>query len=173
MLCGFFDITILYYNPNIWPASEYRRRADELHQFVKQANLPGITLVEEGYDQSEFYTAVAGLEAEPERGGRCTVCYRLRMEHAAQYAAAHGFDWFCSTLSISPRKDAEKINAIGRELEKKYGVRHLPNEFKRKEGHKRSLELSAQYGLYRQDWCGCEFSARGSAPKTEEPTPAK
>ena len=87
MLCGFFDITILYYNPNIWPASEYRRRADELHQFVKQAKLPGITLVEEGYDQSEFYTAVAGREAEPERGGRCTVCYRLRMEHAARYAA--------------------------------------------------------------------------------------
>lgn len=173
MLCGFFDITILYYNPNIWPASEYRRRADELHQFVKQANLPGITLVEEGYDQSEFYTAVAGLEAEPERGGRCTVCYRLRMEHAARYAAANGFDWFCSTLSISPRKDAEKINAIGRELEAKYGVRHLPNEFKRKEGHKRSLELSAQYGLYRQDWCGCEFSARGSAPKPEQPAPEK
>ena len=156
MLCGFFDITILYYNPNIWPASEYRRRADELHQFVKQANLPGIT-----------------LEAEPERGGRCTVCYRLRMEHAAKYAAEHGFDWFCSTLSISPRKDAEKINAIGRELEAKYGVRHLPNEFKRKEGHKRSLELSAQYGLYRQDWCGCEFSARGSAPKPEQPAPEK
>lgn len=170
---GFFDITILYYNPNIWPASEYRRRADELHQFVKQANLPGITLVEEGYDQSEFYTAVAGLEAEPERGGRCTVCYRLRMEHAAKYAAANGFDWFCSTLSISPRKDAEKINAIGRELEAKYGVRHLPNEFKRKEGHKRSLELSAQYSLYRQDWCGCEFSARGSAPKPEQPAPEK
>ena len=104
MLCGFFDITILYYNPNIWPASEYRRRADELHQFVKQAKLPGITLVEEGYDQSEFYTAVAGLEAEPERGGRCTVCYRLRMEHAARYAAEHGFDWFCSTLSISPAR---------------------------------------------------------------------
>ena len=100
------------------------------------------------------------------------MCYRLRMEHAARYAAANGFDWFCSTLSISPRKDAEKINAIGRELEAKYGVRHLPNEFKRKEGHKRSLELSAEYGLYRQDWCGCEFGP-GQRPKAGAARPGK
>lgn len=163
ILSGFFDITILYYNPNIWPASEYRRRADELHQFVKQANLPGIQLVEDRYDQREYYTAVSGLEQEPERGSRCTVCYRMRMERAAQYAAENGYDWFCTTLSISPQKDAERINALGRELEELYGVRHLPNEFKRREGHKRSLELSQEYGLYRQDYCGCEFSARGSA----------
>ena len=168
MLSGFFDITILYYNPNIWPAAEYRRRADELHQFVKQANLPGMQLVEDHYNQQEFYTAVQGQEQEPERGNRCTTCYHMRMERAAQYAAEHGYDWFCTTLSISPRKDAEKINAIGRELEQQYGVRHLPNEFKRKEGHKRSLEPSQEYGLYRQDYCGCEFSARGSAAAHKE-----
>ena len=171
-LCQRFAVTVLYYNPNIWPAAEHDRRRDELARFLQQCGC-GAQLVAPPYAPEEFYSAVQGLEAEPERGGRCTVCYRLRMEQAARYAAEHGFDWFCSTLSISPRKDAEKINAIGRELEKKYGVRHLPNEFKRKEGHKRSLELSAQYGLYRQDWCGCEFSARGSAPKTEEAAPAK
>lgn len=163
LLSGYFDITILYYNPNIWPAQEYHRRAGELRHFVEQANLPGIQLVEDNYNPQEYYTAVQGLENCPERGDRCTVCYQLRMERAAQYAAQHGYDWFCTTLSISPRKDAEKINQLGRQLEQKYGVSHLPNEFKRREGHKRSLELSQEYGLYRQDYCGCEFSARGSA----------
>lgn len=161
-LSAWFDITIFYYNPNIWPAVEYRRRADELHRFAAALALPGLTVREAPYDPVEFYAAVRGLEAEPERGGRCTVCYRLRMEHTAVWAAANGYDWFCTTLSISPHKDAERINRLGRELEEKYGVRHLPNDFKKKNGYKRSLELSAQYGLYRQDYCGCEFSARKS-----------
>ena len=104
--------------------------------------------------------ALRVLENEPERGGRCTVCYRLRMRRAAQYAAEHGFDWFTTTLSISPHKDAKRINAIGQELEAEFGVKHLPSDFKKHNGYLRSLQLSEEYGLYRQDYCGCEFSAK-------------
>ena len=129
-LCRYFEITVLYYNPNTWPAEEYHRRA------------------------------VQGLENEPERGGRCTVCYRLRMRRAAQYAKEHGFDWFTTTLSISPHKDAARINQIGQELEAEFGIRHLPSDFKKQNGYLRSLQLSEEYGLYRQDYCGCEFSAK-------------
>ena len=116
-LCRYFDITVLYYNPNTWPAEEYHRRGEELERFVAAAHPLGVTVVEDRYDPQEFYSAVAGLENEPERGSRCTVCYRLRMRRAAQYAAEHGFDWFTTTLSISPHKDAKRINAIGQELE--------------------------------------------------------
>ena len=130
-LCRYFDITVLYYNPNTWPAEEYHRRGEELERFVAAAHPLGVTVVEDRYDPQEFYSAVAGLENEPERGSRCTVCYRLRMRRAAQYAAEHGFDWFTTTLSISPHKDAKRINAIGQELEQEYGVRHLPSDFKK------------------------------------------
>lgn len=158
-----FSITILYYNPNIYPPQEYHRREQELERFLQDAGMSGIPLIELPYDPQEFYTAVKGLEAEPERGERCTVCYRLRMEQAARYAAAHGFDWFTTTLSISPVKDPVRINQIGQELAQKYGVAHLPSEFRKKNGYKRSLELSAEYGLYRQDYCGCVFSVRKPA----------
>ena len=120
----------------------------------------GVTVVEEHYDPQEFYSAVTGLENEPERGSRCTVCYRLRMRRAAQYASENGFDWFTTTLSISPHKDAKRINAIGQELEAEFGVKHLPSDFKKHNGYLRSLQLSEEYGLYRQDYCGCEFSAK-------------
>ena len=159
-LSQFFEITVLYYNPNTWPEAEYRRRGQELERFVAAAHPLGVKVVEDRYDPQEFYSAVAGLEAEPERGGRCTVCYRLRMRRAAQYAAEHGFDWFATTLSISPHKDAARINQIGQELEQEFGVKHLPSDFKKKNGYLRSLQLSEEYGLYRQDYCGCEFSAR-------------
>lgn len=159
-LSQFFEITVLYYNPNTWPEAEYRRRGQELERFVAAAHPLGVKVVEDRYDPQEFYSAVAGLEAEPERGGRCTVCYRLRMRRAAQYAAEHGFDWFATTLSISPHKDAARINQIGQELEQKFGVKHLPSDFKKKNGYLRSLQLSEEYGLYRQDYCGCEFSAK-------------
>ena len=157
-LCQYFDITILYYNPNIWPAAEYRRREEELERFVAAAHPLGVTVVEDRYDPEEFYAAARGLEAEPERGARCTACYRLRMRRAAAYAAANGFDWFATTLSISPHKDAERINRIGQELAAEYGVPHLPSDFKKKNGYLRSLQLSAEYGLYRQDYCGCVYS---------------
>lgn len=167
-----FAVTILYYNPNIWPDAEYRRRLEELRRFLQKSGRADTALIEDDYRPEEFYAAVQGLEAEPERGGRCTVCYRLRMERAAAYAAAHGYEWFCTTLSVSPHKDAGRINAIGQELAAQYGVRHLPSEFKKRDGYKRSLVLSGEYGLYRQDYCGCEFSARASearrtAAKTE------
>lgn len=159
-LCAYFEITVLYYNPNTWPAEEYHRRGEELCRFVAEAHPLGVTVVEDRYDPREFYSAVAGLENEPERGERCTVCYRLRMRRAAEYAAAGGFDWFTTTLSLSPHKDAVRINRIGQELEAEFGVRHLPSDFKKRNGYLRSLQLSEEYGLYRQDYCGCEFSAR-------------
>ena len=159
-LCQYFEITVLYYNPNTWPAEEYYRRGEELKKFVAAAHPLGVTVVEDHYDPQEFYSAVTGLENEPERGSRCTICYRLRMRRAAQYASENGFDWFTTTLSISPHKDAKRINAIGQELEAEFGVKHLPSDFKKHNGYLRSLQLSEEYGLYRQDYCGCEFSAK-------------
>ena len=157
-LCPYFEVTVLYYNPNIWPPTEYRRREDELERFVAEAHPLGVQVVEDRYDPQEFYDAARGLENEPERGTRCTACYRLRMRRAAEYAAANGFDWFTTTLSISPHKDAARINQIGQELAAQYGVPHLPSDFKKKNGYLRSLQLSAEYGLYRQDYCGCVYS---------------
>ena len=158
-LSAHFDLTILYYNPNIYPPEEYHRREAELERYDEQAgyHYPEVELP---YDPQEFYSAVAGLEQEPERGNRCTVCYRLRMRRAAQYAQEHGFAWFTTTLSISPHKDARRINEIGQALEAEFGVKHLPSDFKKHNGYLRSLQLSEEYGLYRQDYCGCEFSAR-------------
>ena len=135
----------------------YHRREAELERFVEQAGYH-YPVIELPYEPDEFYTAVKGLEQEPEKGERCTVCYRLRLEQTAKYAAAHGFDWFCTTLSISPMKDPIRINALGQQLAGQYGVRFLPSEFRKKDGYKRSLQLSAAYGLYRQDYCGCIFS---------------
>lgn len=159
-LSQYFDITILYYNPNTWPAAEYHRRGEELVRFIEQSHPQGVSVIVEAYHPEEFYNQIKGLEKEPERGGRCTVCYRLRMEHTARYAKAHGFDWFTTTLSISPHKDAARINQIGKELEAAYGVKHLPADFKKQNGYLRSLQLSEEYNLYRQDYCGCEFSAK-------------
>ena len=138
-LCQYFEITVLYYNPNTWPAEEYHRRGEELKKFVAAAHPLGVTVVEDHYDPQEFYSAVTGLENEPERGSRCTICYRLRMRRAAQYASENGFDWFTTTLSISPHKDAKRINAIGQELEAEFGVKHLPSDFKKHNGYLRSL----------------------------------
>ena len=161
-LAAHFDVTILYYNPNIYPPEEYRRREAELERFVRDAGYR-FPVVELPYDPQAFYAAVQGLEQEPEKGARCTVCYRLRLEQTARYAAQNGFAWFCTTLSISPLKDPVRINALGQELGAQYGVRFLPSEFRKKDGYKRSLQLSAEYVLYRQDYCGCVFSkqARG------------
>ena len=161
-LAAHFDVTILYYNPNIYPPEEYRRRETELERFVRDAGYR-FPVVELPYDPQAFYAAVQGLEQEPEKGARCTVCYRLRLEQTARYAAQNGFAWFCTTLSISPLKDPVRINALGQDLGAQYGVRFLPSEFRKKDGYKRSLQLSAEYGLYRQDYCGCVFSkqARG------------
>lgn len=158
-LSDYFRITDFFYNPNIEPMSEYRYRQDELMRLISEMRpkypidfLPG------WYDPSVFHNAVRGLEHIPEGGERCLVCYRLRMEEAAKLAAKGGYDYFTTTLSISPLKNAEKINEIGEQLEKKYGVRHLPSDFKKKNGYLRSIQLSKDHGLYRQDYCGCAFS---------------
>ena len=140
-LSAHFDLTILYYNPNIYPPEEYHRREAELERFVEQAGYH-YPVVELPYDPQEFYTAVKGLENEPEKGARCTVCYRLRLEQAARYAADHGFDWYCTTLSTLPDEDRAAERAWHR-AGQQYGVPFLPSEFRKKDGYKRSLQLSA------------------------------
>ncbi len=154
-----FEIHIYYYNPNIWPPEEYHRREAELEKFINQTHFD-ITVAEAEYSPADYYAAIAGLENEPERGARCTICYQMRMERAAAYAKEHGFDYFTTTLSISPHKDAARINKMGAALELEYGVKHFTSDFKKHGGFARSLALSAEHGLYRQEYCGCEFSAR-------------
>lgn len=158
-LSQFFSITVFYYNPNIYPESEYRHRVDEQKRLIRQ--LPAkheIKFIEGSFDPDEFYSAVKGFEKEKEGGERCFICYRLRLQKAAELASENGFDYFTTTLSISPLKNAAKINEIGEEIAEKVGVRHLPSDFKKKNGYKRSIELSKEYELYRQNYCGCVFS---------------
>jgi len=156
-LSNYFDITILYYNPNIYPFSEYERRRNELKRFIQEAKYP-IEIIEKTYQDTEFYNAVRGKEHLGERSERCFACYHLRMKEACIYAKEHGFDYFTTTLSISPHKDSFKINEIGSTLEKEYEVSYLYADFKKKGGYLRSLELSKEYNLYRQDYCGCVYS---------------
>ena len=160
-LSEFFEITDVYYNPNIEPEAEYDHRADELERLI--AEMPfthPVSFVKASYDPAAFHKTVHGLEHIPEGGERCFACYALRLENAARRAAEGGYDFFTTTLSISPLKNAEKINEIGQQLAEKYGVRHLPSDFKKKGGYARSIELSAEYDLYRQDYCGCIYSKR-------------
>ena len=207
-LADYFDITIFYYNPNIHPQTEYIRRLEELALFLNrrrakqqktesadelfQTDIPdtAVELIRADYNIEDFFAAVNIEEfperaSEPERGERCFACYRLRMKKAALYALENGFDYFTTTLSISPHKDSEKINAIGAALEQELsaaralspGVPNPPNtpfgqntavprylyaDFKKQNGYKRSLEISAEYGLYRQDYCGCIYSKQNS-----------
>nr|WP_319489626.1 epoxyqueuosine reductase QueH [uncultured Caproiciproducens sp.] len=158
-LSNYFDITIFYYNPNISPSEEYRKRVAEVKRLI--AALPvkhPVSFQEGGYDTERFFALARGREDEPEGGERCFACYDLRLREAAQAAKAGGFAYFTTTLSISPYKNAEKLNQIGASLEKEYGVRYLYSDFKKQNGYKRSIELSAEYDLYRQDYCGCVFS---------------
>ena len=187
-LADHFKITIFYYNPNIHPAAEYERRLEELALFLnrrknKQQADTAVDLVRADYNIGDFFTAVNIEEfperaQESERGERCFACYRLRMKKAALYALENGFDYFTTTLSISPHKDSEKINEIGAALERELSeaglasnaplrqnpaaLRYLYADFKKQNGYKRSLEISAEYGLYRQDYCGCIYSKQNS-----------
>ncbi len=160
-LSRYFDITVFYYNPNIFPEEEYRKRVAELKRFISEfpAGNP-VSLIEGRYDPELFYEIARGLEDVPEGGERCFKCFRLRLDEAARMAAEGRFDYFTTTLSISPMKNASKLNEIGEEAAVEYGVKWLPSDFKKKDGYKRSIELSKEYGLYRQDYCGCEFSRR-------------
>lgn len=158
-LSEYFRITLLYFNPNISPGEEYIKRVNEQKRLISELPVKNrVEFVEGRYEPSEFYDAVRGYENEPEGGARCFICYELRLREAAKYAAEGGFDYFTTTLSISPLKDAGKINEIGERVGAEYGVRHLPSDFKKKEGYKQSVELSREYGLYRQNFCGCIYS---------------
>ena len=158
-LSNYFEITVFYYNPNIYPPEEYHERAAEQKRFIEQfpAKHP-ISYIEGDYDTKRFYEMARGLEKVPEGGERCFKCYELRLRESAMLAKMGGFDYFTTTLSISPLKNAEKLNEIGEMLEKEYGVKHLTSDFKKKNGYKRSTELSKEYELYRQNYCGCIFS---------------
>ncbi len=167
-LFKYFDITVFYYNPNIYPQEEYQRRLAELRKLYETfpPALEGkVKVVEEAYDPEDFYRAVGTREEpeladEPEKGERCRRCYEFRLRRAFEYAVAGNYDYFCTTLSISPFKDAEKLNVIGQQLEAENpsGPHWLPSDFKKKGGFKRSLEISEEYGMYRQDYCGCIYS---------------
>jgi len=158
-LSDYFEITDFFYNPNIEPASEYGFRLSELRRLIGEMKTRyPVTLLEGRYDPAEYHEAVKGLEHIKEGGERCFACYRLRMEEAARLAGAGGYDYFTTTLSISPLKNAAKINEIGEELQDIYHVKHLPSDFKKKGGYLRSIELSREHELYRQDFCGCVYS---------------
>lgn len=158
-LSQYFEITVFYYNPNIYPPEEYEKRVQEQERFIRELPVSHpISFLGGAYDTERFYEMAKGLEREPEGGARCFGCYRLRLEEAAQAARQGGFDYFTTTLSISPLKNAEKLNQIGEEIGAHYGIPYLNSDFKKKNGYKRSVELSAQYGMYRQDYCGCVYS---------------
>lgn len=159
-----FEVTALFYNPNIYPAGEHDKRLFWLKK-VLESNGAGI--MDCNYEPEKFDLAARGLENEPEGGARCTECFRLRLRETARRAKEGGFDYFCTTLTVSPYKDAERINALGLELEKESGVKWLPSDFKKREGYKRSIELSRSMGLYRQAYCGCRFSLKEEQGREE------
>ena len=156
-LLNYFNITILYYNPNIYPKEEYMKRLNTQKEIIEKMNAK-VNLLEIGYNEEDFKKISQGLEREKEGGSRCFKCYYLRLEKTAQIAKKENFDYFCTTLSVSPYKDSEKLNKIGKILEEKYKIKYLYSDFKKKDGYKRSIELAKKYNLYRQDYCGCEYS---------------
>lgn len=163
-LSQYFAITVLYYNPNIFPEEEYQKRVAEQQRLI--AELPAkhpITFMEGRYQPEEFFAVAKGLENAPEGGERCLKCFRLRLEEAAKLAAEGGYDYFTTTLSISPLKNAQALNEIGQEVAEIYKVPHLPSDFKKRGGYRRSIELSREYELYRQNFCGCVYSMRESS----------
>lgn len=160
-LSEYFKITVFYYNPNIYPESEYTKRIAEQQKLIHDMKFRyPVSFLAGEYDKEKFYEMAAGMEDLKEGGARCMKCYELRLSEAARQAAAGGFDYFTTTLSISPLKNAQKLNEIGLRVGEEYGVKYLVSDFEKKNGYKRSVELSKEYGLYRQDYCGCEFSMR-------------
>lgn len=160
-LSEYFKITIFYYNPNIYPESEYTKRILEQQKLIRDMKFRyPVSFLAGKYDKEKFYEMAAGMEDLKEGGARCMKCYELRLTETARQAVAGEFDYFTTTLSISPMKNAQKLNEIGVRVGEEYGVKYLVSDFKKKNGYKRSIELSKEYGLYRQDYCGCEFSMR-------------
>ena len=158
-LSNYFQITVFYYNPNIYPEEEYRMRVREQQEFIRRfpAKYP-ISFIEGAYDTERFYAIAKGMEQLPEGGERCFRCYELRLREAGLLAKSKNFDYFTTTLSISPLRNAQKLNEIGMSLSAELGVKYLQSDFKKKNGYKRSTELSKEYGMYRQDYCGCVYS---------------
>ena len=152
-----FDISIYFYNPNIYPESEFYKRAETQKDVIEKMG-GSIELIVGRYEEDKYFESVKGLEDLGEGSLRCKNCYEFRLREAARYAKAHNFDYFTTTLSVSPYKNAAWINEIGRELEEEVGVKFLYADFKKKEGYKESIVLSKEYNLYRQDYCGCKFS---------------
>ncbi len=160
-LSKYFSVTVLYYNPNIFPENEYLKRLETQKKVISDIPFQNpVDLIETGYEHDLFLASSTGLEDEPEGGKRCKECFLLRLNKTAEYAKKFGYDCFTTTLSVSPHKNAELINNIGMEISEKYGVKYLVADFKKREGYKRSIVLSNEYDLYRQEYCGCEFAIR-------------
>lgn len=161
-LSKYFEITVFYYNPNISEEAEYRKRVEEQIRFINEfPSVNKVDFVEGDYEPDIYFNAIKGLEKCEEGGARCFECYRLRLERtAAEAKKLGGYDYFTTTLSISPLKNSAKLNETGLELSKKYGIEYLLSDFKKKEGYKRSVQLSQEYGLYRQNYCGCIYSKK-------------
>lgn len=171
-LSEYFDITVFFYNPNISPKEEYDKRVREIRRLIGEMEFTHpVSFVEGEYCPEKFFAMAKGLEDVPEGGERCFKCYRLRLEEAARLAAEGGYDYFTTTLTISPLKNAAKLNEIGEELSGIYPVAHLPSDFKKKNGYKRSIELSREHNLYRQNYCGCVFSKREAAMREQNQQP--
>ena len=170
-LGNYFDISILYYNPNITDKDEYLKRVEEIKKFISgfKTKYP-IKLIEGRYDPKEFFEIAKGLENEPERGKRCFKCYKLRLEETAKVAEEKEFDYFCTTLTLSPYKNATWLNEIGEDLNNNYNSTYLYSDFKKKNGYKRSIELSKEFDLYRQDYCGCVYSLRDEIERKKKKT---
>ena len=150
-----YDITVFFYNPNIYPLEEYEKRAKEQEKYLKQI---GISYIICDYNPDKYIEAIKGLENEPEGGNRCEVCFRIRLNMTAEYAKKHNYDIFTTTLSVSPHKNYELINNIGREISEKYGVPFLEANFKKNDGYLKSINNSKKYNIYRQNYCGCKYS---------------
>lgn len=163
-LSEYFSVTVLYYNPNIFPEDEYLYRIKEQEKLIKALPVKNkVSFIATDYTPDDFYSRIKGHEQDKEGGERCFICYELRLREAARYAFEGKFDYFTTTLSISPMKNASKLNEIGGLISKEYGVEYLFSDFKKKNGYKRSVELSKEYGLYRQNYCGCVYSSLESA----------
>lgn len=155
-----FDITLVYYNPNIYPKAEYKKRYEEQKRLIKEMFNNEIKIIKVNYIPLFYYIKVLGHEKDKEGQERCHICYKLRMEKTCKLAKKYGFDYFTTTLSVSPYKNADVLNEIGKALEEKYKVNYLESNFKKHDGYKKSIEYSKEYNLYRQNYCGCKFSKR-------------
>ncbi len=160
-LTKYFDITILYYNPNISPIEEYNKRKEEQIRLINSIDtINKLNIIDCDYDNDIYENKIKGYEEEPERGARCNICYELRLRKTAEIANEKKYDYFCSTLSVSPYKNAILINQLGEKLGKEYKIKWLYSDFKKEDGYKKSIELSKKYNLYRQDYCGCIYSKK-------------